>query len=407
MKGDYKEAIAIAGFSGGLVISTETTGATTVYDVVKASPFSITPSEAGLPANSIATGPGGVPWLIGTVVVTTPPVGTEPGKESIYPELYEANPTASTPTAAPRYQYSTPWNKPDGPAGLALGSDGALWVIDPGNESIERYVPGGMPEPHTSSPPIHPTSVVSGPEGALWFTDVYRGAIGKATTSGEVSEHLIEDGDTFGDFGFTSPYGITVGPEEALWFTEQNTGKIGRYTASGQLTEYTIPNPEHLAPVSHGAPAPRHIVYSPEGAFWFTDPGDDSVGRITTSGQITEYKVPTYENGEKEKILPVPEEIAVSGSGEVWFTESGVPELGSVDPTGTEAAPTSTAKKNTTSKGTCKARSTSAGHDAAKRSKRPNSGKQKGNESKRRTKKGVATCAAAKRSKAPHKHRRG
>jgi virginiamycin B lyase len=389
--GKYKEAIAIAGFSGGLIVSTEPTEA--VYDVVTTSPFSITQSEAGSPATGIAIGPGGAPWMLGSVKVTPPEK-----LEVVYPALYEGNLGTSPPAATLRYQYPTIWNQPYGPAGLALGSDGALWIIDPSDESIERYVPGGTPEPHTSAPPIHPASVVGGPEGALWFTDIYRGAIGRATTSGEVSEHLIEDGNTFGGFGFSGPYGIAVGPE-ALWFTEQNTGKIGRYTPSGQLTEYAIPNPENLVSGSVGAPAPRHIVYGPEGAFWFTDPGDDSIGRVTTSGQITEYKVPPYKAGEKT-ILPVPEEIAVAGSGEVWFTESGVPELGSVDLTGTEAT-TASAKTSSTTKSTCRARSASAGHRHAKRGKHKRS-----KHAKHGTKKGVATCASAKPAASRHKHRR-
>ncbi|MHB1538764.1 MAG: Vgb family protein, partial [Solirubrobacteraceae bacterium] len=370
----YTEALAITGFSGGLIVTTEPTES--VYDVVTTSPFSITQSEKGAPATSIAIGPGGVPWLIGSQEVTVEEPETKAPKENVEPSLFEGNPAAAPPSATPRYSYPSLWNRPYGPAGLTLGSDGALWVIDPGTESIERYVPGGKPEPHSSSPPIHPTSIVSGPEGALWFTDVYRGAIGRAATSGEVSEHLIEDGDTFGGFGYSGPYGIVAGPEGALWFTEQNTGRIARYTPSGQLTEYAIPNPQGLPPGASGAPAPRQIVYGPEGAFWFTDPGDRSIGRITTSGAITEYEVPPYTGATSKSTLaerqPVPDEIAVSGSGEVWFTEVGVPALGSVDVTGTEAASPAPAKTTSggTSKSTClPARSASAGRHVARGAK--------------------------------------
>lgn len=409
---NFHEAIAIAGFPGGLIVSTEP--AESVYDVVTTSPFSITQSEPGAPATSIALGPGGAPWLIGSLEVTVEEPETHTTKENVEPTLFEGNPAAAPPTATLKYSYPSLWNKPYSPSGLALGSDGALWVIDPGTEAIERYAPGGTPEPHRSSPPVHPTSVVSGPEGALWFTDVYRGAIGRATTSGEVSEHLIEDGDTFGGFGFSGPYGIAGGPEGALWFTEQNTGRIGRYTPSGQLSEYPIPNPEGLPPGAPGAPAPRQIVYGPEGAFWFTDPGDHSIGRVTSAGEVTEYKVPPFEGGATpETKAPVPNEIAVSGSGEVWFTEVAVPALGSVDLTGTETASATAASTRTSSKGLCRrARSASAGrrgenrHGKNRRRERAHRG---GKRAKRhgRAKKGVARCARATRATVSSHTRRG
>ena len=372
----YEEAIAIYGYSGGLLISTAPTG--TVYNRVTTSPFAVTPGPAGVTATSIATGPGGVPWVLGSERTPT----TAASKEHINPALYEANPSATPATAVLRYEYPTIWNAPFGPTGLALGPDGALWIADPGTESVERYVPGGTPEPHTTSPPAHPASIVSGPGDSLWFTDTYRGAIGQVSTAGAVSERLIENGSSFGEFGFSGPYGIAAGPEEALWFTEQNTGRIGRITTSGQLTEYAIPNPGDLPTGAIGAPAPRRIVYGPEGAFWFTDPGDGSIGRITTAGQVTEYKIPSPPKPKVAGEEVSPDEIAVAGNGELWFTESGVPDLGSVDLTGTEATTTTTKKAKASGAHTASCRAQSAG---------------KHRQAKARRRRALSPCRAARR----------
>ena len=41
--------------------------------------------------------------------------------------------------------------------------------------------------------------------------------------------------------GWIAPYGIAAGADGALWFTEQLGNKIGRITTSGGLTEYSLP----------------------------------------------------------------------------------------------------------------------------------------------------------------------
>src|SRR5207249_1593639 len=40
-------------------------------------------------------------------------------------------------------------------------------------------------------------------------------------------------------------------------------------------------------------PAPQGIVAGPDGALWYTDPSTNKIGRITTSGGVTEFTVPT------------------------------------------------------------------------------------------------------------------
>jgi len=57
------------------------------------------------------------------------------------------------------------------------------------------------------------------------------------------------------------------GPDGALWFTEYNTGKIGRITTSGEFTEFET---------SGVGTAPMHIVVSPDKKLWFTEAGGTS-----------------------------------------------------------------------------------------------------------------------------------
>jgi virginiamycin B lyase len=78
----------------------------------------------------------------------------------------------------------------------------------------------------------------------------------------------------------SGPFVITTGPDGALWFTEATGNKIGRITTTGVITEFSIPNR-----------GPNSITTGPDGALWFTESGFNQIGRITTTGVITEFPI--------------------------------------------------------------------------------------------------------------------
>ena len=63
-----------------------------------------------------------------------------------------------------------------------------------------------------------------------------------------------------------------LGPDGALWFTNSGNDSIGRITTDGS-TKSAFFDPSINQP--HG------IVSGPDGALWFTNGGNDSIGRIT------------------------------------------------------------------------------------------------------------------------------
>jgi virginiamycin B lyase len=104
-------------------------------------------------------------------------------------------------------------------------------------------------------------------------------------------------------------YGITTGPDGALWFTDPGNNSIGRITTSGTVTSYTGP----------GISQPDGITTGPDGALWFTNRGNNSIGRITTSGTVTSYTDPGI-NG--------PLMITTGPDGALWFTNNGPLTIG-------------------------------------------------------------------------------
>lgn len=63
------------------------------------------------------------------------------------------------------------------------------------------------------------------------------------------------------------------------------------------------------------------MARGPDGAIWFTDPGHNKIGRLTTNGALSEYPIPTASSS--------PDRIT-AGSNALWFTESAVNKIGLV-----------------------------------------------------------------------------
>ena len=110
----------------------------------------------------------------------------------------------------------------------------------------------------------------------------------------------------------SQPQGIAVGPDGALWFTESYGNKIGRITTTGAVTEY---------PVLTAGSKPWAITAG-YGALWFTELTANQIGCITLEGVITEYPIPTANSA--------PEGIAAGPDGALWFTEWNTNSIGRI-----------------------------------------------------------------------------
>jgi virginiamycin B lyase len=111
------------------------------------------------------------------------------------------------------------------------------------------------------------------------------------------------------------PQGITSGPDGALWFTNDSLmrrhvtdddGSIGRMTTSGEVSDYknTKAAPDVIE-------SPRSIIVGPEGALWFVNGGNSSIGRITVSGSRSDYT--GYG-------IVAPTDLTAGPDGAIWFT---------------------------------------------------------------------------------------
>jgi streptogramin lyase len=229
-----------------------------------------------------------------------------------------SNPSGSTFSAGISitvYQvtnYSAP--SIEGPSGITVGPDGALWFPNFGNDSIGRITTAGVVSNYTDPSIVNPGGITAGPDGALWFTnegtETETGAvgvsIGRITTAGAVTDYTATS--------MAQPFVITVGPDQALWFTNLGNGSIGRITTAGVLTNYFAPDTD-----------PTGITTGPDGALWFTNFENNSIGRITTEGVVTTFTAPSISH---------PDNISAGPDGALWFTNSEGNSIGRITTAG-------------------------------------------------------------------------
>lgn len=82
--------------------------------------------------------------------------------------------------------------------------------------------------------------------------------------------------------------GIAEGGDGALWFTNQTANTVERISGSGSITQYAIPTADSGAAAITGAA---------DGALWFVESNANKVGRVDSAGRFSEFTLPTANSG--------------------------------------------------------------------------------------------------------------
>jgi streptogramin lyase len=188
------------------------------------------------------------------------------------------------------------------PTGITAGPDGNLWFLETNARKIAKVTTSGAITEYAAGG--YPWfGIITGPDGNLWFPYINArscacSAIGRITTSGTISVFPTTTPSSV-------PMDVAVGSDGNIWFTENAVSKIGKMSTAGvALAEYpTKTNPSSLSAITSG----------PDGNLWFLEnTAYGAVGKITTSGVVTEYKaqMQNFQNG------------IVSGSdGAIWYAQ--------------------------------------------------------------------------------------
>jgi streptogramin lyase len=244
----------------------------------------VTPSRNAEP-NGIASGPG-------------------PNVNMWFTETNLAKVGQITITGPPYVEYTLP-DATAKPTAIALGSDGNMWITDPGTNAIWRvhqikHKPFVEFTQYRLAGNAQPAAITNGPDGALWFTEPGTNHIGRLPISGTpLTEYAVPTRNS-------GPTGITAGTDNALWFTEQKSKKIGRIDVTGAITaEYSL----------GAAQTPDQLIQGIDGNFYFTDTAANKIGQFFfKSHHVNFYRIPTANSA--------PTALTLGPDDQLYFTES-------------------------------------------------------------------------------------
>lgn len=189
--------------------------------------------------------------------------------------------------------------KSSGPTTVTVADDGTLWFTLSAGNAIGSMKPDGSdlkiyPLPHPDS---SPRIIAMGSDGNIWFSEHLGNRIGKITPAGVISEYDIPTPNS-------QPRAIALSADGNIWFGMFAAGKIGRITPEGVITEFQIPTPNA---------GPRALAAGADGNVWFSEFYAGKIGRITPDGKITEFDLPRKNAG--------PGDITAGADGALWFLE--------------------------------------------------------------------------------------
>lgn len=263
----------------------------------------------------LVAGPDGNLWF-GVTIATH--LGQDPGSTITTTRLARITPTGdiadfTIPAASGSFAIGD----------LIAGPDGNIWFdfapfdgsVTRTSEVIARATPTGVIT--TFSPPSAATTVlnlVAGPDGNLWFLDSSLNnastprKVARLTPTGQITEFPMPASDSSWNTG------LIAGGDHYLYFSQAIStcpsssscarfqGAIGRVSPEGQITITQLPKRANVIPAGLFA-TPGGDLYFAELTVISPNPnnrppvGTDRIGRVTPSGQLTEYAVPTHGDG--------------------------------------------------------------------------------------------------------------
>ncbi len=178
---------------------------------------------------------------------------------------------------------------------LSLLPSGGQWSRAPSRAALPSL-------PDCAFAPVSPSVITQGPDGALWFTEDGPLDVGRITMAGTISAIPISYAGADGT--------IARGPDGNLWVSGADfsgnllVALVDRLTPGGRETAFRLPPQHNLVDA---------MTVGPDGALWFTDPGDPltRISRITPQGRISAYRISLPTSG-----------LTVGPDGALWATET-------------------------------------------------------------------------------------
>ena len=243
------------------------------------------------------------------------------------------------------------------PRGLAVGTDGIIYVADTGNHQIDLIDDAGVVSrvagieglsdggPATQARLLEPVGVAIDADGTLYITDTGNRRVRKVDTNGIITTFAGSgkkghegDGGPALEAAFDCPGGIAIDAAGNVYIADQCNNRVRKVDTSGIITTFAGTGVQgaaaYAAPIGDDGPAtsarliaPTALDFDSEGNLYITDPGNRRVRKVDTSGTITsvagtgERSFSGDDGPAAEAQLSTPFGIAVEADGTIYIAD--------------------------------------------------------------------------------------
>jgi YD repeat-containing protein len=206
------------------------------------------------------------------------------------------------------------------PADVAVSPGGSIWVVDKGNNRIQRFNANGSFFSAFGSLGSgngqfnSPAAIAIGPQGHIYVADKGNSRVQKFNSFGLYLGQFGSMGTGNGQFAGAGPEGIAVDPKGNVWVADTYGGRLQVFSESGAFIK-SVSSPGS-APGQLSKPT--GIDIDPDGTVWVAD---WAVNRISVFNEAGGFLRQFGSYGTGEGQFANPAEVNVDGEGNVWVAD--------------------------------------------------------------------------------------
>ena len=217
------------------------------------------------------------------------------------------------------------------PAGIAVDSRGAIWVVDQDHDRIEKFNAAGEFQSAFGSAGTgngqfgRPTDIAIDAAGNLWVTDAGNSRVEKFNEKGEFLAKFGSYGS--GNGQFNAAESIAIDNQGNIWVGDTYNGRLQKFNAAFEFIKVVGSKGSGSGQMIE----PTGIDIGPGGEVWVADWGNNRVSVFNSSGEFVRQ---FGSSGTGEGQFARPDVIEVDSRGNVWVGDQNNGRIQQFDQTG-------------------------------------------------------------------------